>query len=208
MIQRVFSPENGFMPVLYKISNLFLLNILWILFSLPILTVGASTAALYTVTLKMCRNKESYICRSFVQAFRKNFRQGTLIWLAYAGVGGILYFNLYAAATGKLFAQAFFLTVFTVMSILYVMIGIYLAPVLAKFDTTIIQILKISIFLCFRHIIRTILMMIVILIPYLAVAIDLYLLPVLIIIAVSGTAYISACILNRIFSKYIQEVET
>ena len=146
MIQRVFSPENGFMPVLYKISNLFLLNILWILFSLPIITVGASTAALYTVTLKMCRNKESYICRSFVQAFRKNFRQGTLIWLAYAGVGGILYFNLYAAATGKLFAQAFFLTVFTVMSILYVMIGIYLAPVLAKFDTTIIQILKISIF--------------------------------------------------------------
>ena len=128
-----------------------------------------STAALYTVTLKMCRNKESYICRSFVQAFRKNFRQGTLIWLAYAGVGGILYFNLYAAATGKLFAQAFFLTVFTVMSILYVMIGIYLAPVLAKFDTTIIQILKISIFLCFRHIIRTILMMIVILIPYLDV---------------------------------------
>lgn len=32
MIQRVFSPENGFMPVLYKISNLFLLNILWILY--------------------------------------------------------------------------------------------------------------------------------------------------------------------------------
>ena len=115
MIQRVFSQDNGFMPVLYKISNLFLLNILWILFSLPIITAGAAAAALYTVTLKMCRNKESYICRSFVKAFLKNFRQGTLIWLAYAAVGGILYFNLYAAASGKLFAQDFVLTVITII---------------------------------------------------------------------------------------------
>lgn len=203
MSQRSFSPEGGFMKILYKISDLFFLNILWILFSIPVVTVGASTTALYTVTMKMARDEESYIFRSFLQAFKENFKQATIIWLIYAIAGGILYFNLYVAATGKIFAQGVFLTIFTIMGIFYIIVGIFLFPVLSRFDTNILQIIKIAAYLSFRHIGYTILTAFIIFIPFLAVAAYLYLLPVLIIIAGSGSAYITSFILNKIFLKYV-----
>ena len=203
MFQRGFSQDGSLVTVLYRLSDLFLLNILWIFFSLPIVTAGASTAALYTVTLKMRKNQESYIFRSFVKAFRKNFRQGTALWLIYVLAGGILFLNLYIAALGKLPVQAFFLTVYAIMTNIYLMVGSYLFPVMAKFDTTIRQILKISLFLSLRHIGYTLMIILITAVPYLVVGAYLYLLPILFIITISGTAYISSGFFNKIFSKYI-----
>ena len=194
--------EKYFMNVLYILSNLFLLNILWIIFSLPVVTLGASTTALYSVTLKMVGNKESYICRSFVKAFRENLKQGTAIWMLYGGFGCLLYFNLYVAASGYLAGQGFFLTIFAVMALCYIASGIYLFPVLSRFQTSCLQILKIAAFLCFRHIIYTILILCIIILPLALIGRYLYFLPALLIIAVSGPAYIASKMFDKIFAQY------
>lgn len=202
MFHGAFNQEGPFMAVLYKISDLFLLNILWILFSLPIVSIGASTSALYTVTLKMVRNEESYIFRSFIKAFRQNFKQATILWFLFAAVGGVLYFNLYVAASGKIFAQNFFFIIFTIMTILYLMIGSYLFPVQARFDTNVLRILKISAYLSLRHLGFTIAVLAITILPFLVVALYLYLLPIFIIIAVSGSAFLSSFLFHRIFLRY------
>lgn len=200
--------KQNFISFLYKISNLFLLNILWIVFSIPVITLGASTAALYSVTLKMAKDEETYIFRSFLHAFKDNLRQGLCLCLVYGAVGGLLYFNLYTAASGKLFAQAFFMTVFGIMAILYLLIGVYIFPVLARFETGLMKLLKISIYLSLRHIGYSVLMTVIIALPYGIVGSYLYLFPVLLIIGVSGTAYIVSYFLNRIFNKYISDETT
>jgi uncharacterized membrane protein YesL len=54
-MQKYFSPDSPFMSFIGKLADTLLLNILWLLFCLPVFTIGPSTAALYTVTLKMGR---------------------------------------------------------------------------------------------------------------------------------------------------------
>lgn len=54
---------------------------LWLLCSLPLLTVGAASTALYYVTVKCVRHERGSLTRSFFRAFRENFRQATMLWL-------------------------------------------------------------------------------------------------------------------------------
>ena len=77
----MFGIDSKFYEVVSKIADLVVLNLLFVLFSLPIITMGASTTALYGVTKKMAENREGYIFRNFFQLFKENFRQSTVMWI-------------------------------------------------------------------------------------------------------------------------------
>ena len=68
----IFSFDNKFILFINKIIYASWLNILWLLCSLPILTIGASSTALYTVSIKVVRGEEGNITRQFFAAFRDN----------------------------------------------------------------------------------------------------------------------------------------
>ena len=76
--------------VLTRIFDFILLNILWVVCSIPIVTMGASTAALYSVMLKITKNQEGYIIKDYFKAFRENFRQGTIVWMILALLGFLI----------------------------------------------------------------------------------------------------------------------
>lgn len=69
--------DSKTMNFLSRICDFLLLNILFTLTSLPIITLGASITALYSVNLKMVHNEESYITRDYLRSFRKNFKIAT-----------------------------------------------------------------------------------------------------------------------------------
>ena len=79
---KLFSMDGKFLETFNKITDLVTLNILWLLCCIPIITIGASTSALYQVTLQIAENRDSYITKEFFKAFRENFRQATIVWLA------------------------------------------------------------------------------------------------------------------------------
>ena len=71
-------------PVVQKIAmagNLVILNILWILCSLPLITAGAATTALYYVIFQYQTADETAVIKPFFRAFFKNFKQSTLLWI-------------------------------------------------------------------------------------------------------------------------------
>ena len=68
-----FSLDSPLMRFLSRLSDIFILNVLFLLCCIPVVTIGASATALYTVTLKMARNEESYITKGFFKAFKSNF---------------------------------------------------------------------------------------------------------------------------------------
>lgn len=72
----LFHYNNLFFRVTGRLWDLFVLNLLWVLFSQPLVTAGASTLALYTVVSRIQAGEEGYLCRDFWQAFRKNFKKG------------------------------------------------------------------------------------------------------------------------------------
>ena len=69
-------------------------NVVCLICCLPIVTIGASLTALHYVTLKMTRNEESYIIRSFFKSFKQNFKQATIINLIMLVIAAILYMDL------------------------------------------------------------------------------------------------------------------
>ncbi len=94
-INGIFNPENRFFTFMDKVMNLCFLGILWALFSLPVITIGASTTALFQYTLKLIRNEEGYVWRSFRKSFVKNFVPATLLWLGAVAAGLFLILDLY-----------------------------------------------------------------------------------------------------------------
>ena len=65
--------DNIIIRVLTRVFDFIVLNVLWVLCSVPIITIGASTTALYSMMLKIVANEEGYIIRGFFEDFKKNF---------------------------------------------------------------------------------------------------------------------------------------
>ena len=84
---KFFSYESKFSQLLLKLCNACMLNVLWFVCSLPIVTMGAATTALYYACLKLVRDEDSHVAAQFFRSFRQNFRQATQIWLILLGCG-------------------------------------------------------------------------------------------------------------------------
>ncbi len=133
----LFNPENKFWNFMGKVTDVACISLLWLLTSLPIFTVGASTAACYSFTLDAVQDEEGAVWHSYFSAFRKNFKKATVIWLLQLVMLAVLAVNLYAAwnfylAKGILGLGFFSLALFG--TIVYAGTSLYLYPILVSYD--------------------------------------------------------------------------
>lgn len=159
-MNRFVNPESPFMQMVTRITCSAWLNILWLVCCLPVFTAGASTTALYYVTLKMARNEEGSITRSFFSSFRSNFRQATRIWLILLAVGLVLALDGYVFYHMK-FTNAFWsiaAAIYLVALAAYAIVLLYIFPLLARFENTTIAMFKNSIMIGMRFLLCTALM--------------------------------------------------
>lgn len=151
----VDGPLYKFMSTLWDVIKL---NFLWLLFSLPIVTIGASTVAAFSVTNKMSEDKEGYVGRQFVQAFKENWKQGVPMGLFFLLCVYVIYldFEIYRVTESML------VLVFGIVSAVYfVSAFLYAYPLLARYENTVIQTLKNSIRITMRYFPRTIALVVV-----------------------------------------------
>ena len=91
-----FNMDSPVMRFLSRLCDLMILNILCLICCIPIVTIGASITALYSVTLKMVKGEDSYIAKGFFKGFRQNFKISTIIWLILLVIGALLAFDFRA----------------------------------------------------------------------------------------------------------------
>ncbi|MCI5648070.1 MAG: YesL family protein [Fusicatenibacter sp.] len=165
----IFSLDSKFSQVMGRVFDLMILNILFIVTSIPIFTIGASFTAMYYVTLKMAKNEDTYTARSYLKSFRQNFKQATAIWLILFAVLIILCLDLYLVVnmTGNI---TYLRYVFIVLLLVEGMILSYVFPVLSKFDNTVRQTIKNSVLMSIRHLPWTLLILLINLAPLLLYA--------------------------------------
>ena len=162
---KFFSYESPFSQVLVKLCYGCYLNLLWFICSIPIVTLGASTTALYYVTLKIARDEEeTSVSRMFFRAFRENFRQSTVLWLILLAIGaflagdGYILYHLRASSAGTVAVMwTLILALVIAAAVLYTIILIYVFPLVASVSNTNLAMVKNSFFIGTRYLFCTIL---------------------------------------------------
>ena len=127
---------------LNKMTDLILLNMLWLISCLPIVTIGAATTAMYYVCIISIRQGDGYVLKRYIASFKQNFKQSTVIWvlmLLITAVFGadIIFWNQIHTGFGKVM-----LCVSMALWLLIGVIGLYVFPVLSKLEGTVLSTIK------------------------------------------------------------------
>ncbi|MCR5735922.1 MAG: DUF624 domain-containing protein [Lachnospiraceae bacterium] len=206
---KLFSLDSPVMNFLSRVADLMILNLLFFFLSLPVITIGATTTAMYYVTLKMARNEESYIVKSFFKSFKQNFKQATIMWLIDLVVIGLLVLDA-LIVNGQIIGFQTDPTFMNIIRVGLVAAAIMIAftisfsfPVLAKFDNTIKNTYRNSFIMSIRHFPTTL----VTILLWGGTLFLLYMMPQLLIFAVmllfSVIAFATSVMFVKNFDKYI-----
>ena len=162
-MSNLFNLDGPVLQFINKIVYSVYLNILWFVCCIPVVTVGASTTALFYVTLKISKNEEGSITKAFVHSFQQNLKQGTLIWLLLLALGIILGIDGYILYHMR-FENVFWTlctAVFCVAAAAYAIVLMYIFPLLARFDNTVGAMFKNALFIGVRFLFCTALMAVI-----------------------------------------------
>ena len=169
-MDNLFTYDNKFFEILGKITNIVILNLLFIISCLPVITIGASITALYYVAMQMVKEEETYIVKEFIKRFKENFKISTLVWCIMLIIGSVLAVDLYASTliSNKIISNILKL-VFTMISIIYIFALTYVFPIISKFENTVKNTIINSILLSVQSLPYTVIMVILNLSPLLLI---------------------------------------
>ena len=201
----LFNYDGPVVQIMNKIADCICLSLLWLLCSLPLVTVGAATTALYYAMNKCVRRSGGGVWRTFWQGFFGNFKQSTALWLLQLLVYGVLLAGCYSA---YLMCTNGILPVFLFYGSLILPAAVflwscYLFPYAAKFQDPTRLILKNCVYIALMNV-PTGLMHLGIMIGSLIAA---AMIPFAVICVPGVAAVISCYILENVFRKYMTEEE-
>ena len=160
---KFFSTDGGLYKFMTNLFSVFKINMLWLLCSLPIVTIGAATIAAYDVTMKMVDDEEGYVAKQFIQAFKANLKRG--IPLGLLGLLSVYAVWLDFSLFNQLEDNPMVLLIAGIISLYIVVIAfIYAFPLQARYENTIPQTLKNSANISLRYFGRTLFLVIILLI--------------------------------------------
>jgi len=205
-MSNLFSLDSPVMNFLNNLADMILLNIIYLICCIPVVTIGAATTALYTVTLKMNRKEYPAVVKSYFIAFRKNIKTSTLCWIPMLIAGILLFldYQLLGLLPGTL--QFVIRIALIIMSLFYIMILLYLFPYIARFDNNVRNTFKNTIIISIVNLPMSLLMLalniVIIIVSLLTVQTMVIALTAAILIGFSVLAYLQSILFTKIFKKY------
>lgn len=201
--------DNKVLQVLAVIGDLMVLNLLWILCCLPVVTAGASTTALYYSLLKMVRKEETYPARMFFRAFRQNLKQSIPLTILLLLVCAILYVDLNVARNTAINFGPLLSILVAALFVVFAMVASYVFPLLAQFENTIKGTLKNALFMSIWHLPCSVVILLLNLLPvllfFLSPNLFLKSLVLWLFVGGAGIAYVNSRLFVKIFNRYIEK---
>lgn len=211
MLDSIFSLDNPFFKLMSRVADIILLNVLFVLSCIPIVTVGAALTSLYYVAINAWKREDGYVFAMYKRSFKENFKQSTAMWLIMAVVGVVLSVDVWfwvtqwKATSNGVYKPLIVISV--VLLAVYLLIFTYVWPLLAKFSNSLKGTLKNAFAMAITHVPETFGIWVVFGVAALAVYMVSF-------IRVSGVlfmfglvAYLQALLFRHVFKPYLQEEE-
>ena len=199
------------MQIIGRITDLIVLNILFLLCCLPVFTIGAAVTAMYTLCFRMLRQEEGNIMKPYLRAFRENFKPATGVFavLALILVPDYLYFEKAFYAAGALHYASYFFVFVAAAAVLTVGFAF---PWVSQFRNSLPQTLRNALLLAIGNLPRAIAVAAINLLPAVLwiVNLDLFTKISFLWLALyfAVAAYMNAAILYPVFKPYTQQEKT
>lgn len=203
-MKKLFDMDNPLMRTLSTAADLLTLNILTLVLSLPLVTMGPAVIAMNDIVLRMVRSEETYIVKPYLRAFRDNFKQGALMSLLVLAAAALLYVD-YVAAIATI--PMLRIVSFAVAVIVYALF-LYTFALLARFENSIRATLKNAAALSVGFFPRT-LAMVVFAVGFWLGGFRFYRfgIPLLLMFGLSLPCYVKHLLLNSVFRKLEESAE-
>lgn len=197
-----FDIDNPFFAFMGAMADILIVNILFLITSVPIITIGASTSAMYETMRKMREGKLASTCKFFIGAFRKSFRKSIPAWMIQLVTGAVLLFDL-------IYVSGVQITTFWnvagmaigCMLLLWMMVACFLIPAAVYKERNIKSALSESLYLSVRNFPYTVVMIMIDSIPIVCLLLGEYFIglvtPVYLTVGFGTTAYLNTLILEK-----------
>ena len=199
----LFSLDSPYSKLMTKLFDACLLNLLWLLCSIPIFTIGPATQAMYYVALKDAEGEDGYVIRRYFKAFRRCFWQSAAIGFIALGSGAFLLVDIYLSHIARTTFFRWLLLLFLILLFCWACTLVYVFAVQARFNNTVKGTFRFSAGLALKHFPQTIIMLGTSLILIGLVRF----VPVLLLIDIGLIPVINAKLLLKSFAPYLPSVE-
>lgn len=161
---KVFEFDGPVFSFFSRVTEIVMLNIVTLIFCIPLITIGASITAAHYTALKM-RREEGHVLSNFWRSFKENFKQSTGMWMCFVVYYGVS-LVAYNIANKESDSTTYILKGFIMaMVLIVVFVYVWALPLQAKFINSVVGTLKTSFYMAFKYLIRTLFMMILNLLP-------------------------------------------
>ena len=136
-MDKIFNSENPVMRFLARLVDLAILNVITLLYCIPVITAGGALTAMNYVLLHLHRGDESYIIRMFRKSFRQNFKQGIpegLLTLAVAGIAAVDLFALHGSGSR---AATMMMIIITIITVMLFVACVYMFALQSRYENTV-----------------------------------------------------------------------
>ena len=149
--------DSPVMRVLGRLGDIIILNMIFVAGCIPVLTIGTSLSALYTVAMKMARGEDPSVWKEFWKAYKRNFKPATICWLIMAVIAILLFMDF--RLIGVLKGSGMYSIMRVVLAVIlgtWILMFQYLFPYIARFENGIFATLRNALLLAAAHIPSTI----------------------------------------------------
>jgi len=199
--------DGPLVRALSDLNTLVILNILTALFCIPVITAGASVAAMHYVIMEMFENRGNGAAREFWKRFKENLRNATPVWLILLAAAVFIYVDCRIIMGGQMGLPRAMLVPLYIGAFIEASIAVYAFPLTARFVYSTGATFKNSAILAVANFPRTVLMVLYhVIMPYLLFNVS-RLLPLFFLVGISLPAYFSALLYMPVIRKMIGEPE-
>ncbi|MBE5960761.1 MAG: DUF624 domain-containing protein [Lachnospiraceae bacterium] len=204
-MKNLFHIDGPAMQFMLSLRDLAVLNFLFLICCVPVITIGPSFTALFTVTFRMAENKEGYVGREFLHAFKENIKKPIAAELLLIIPILILSFNLFFWSSLKSVLG----TIISVFCILFLLIlaGMlcYVFPLIAKFENTVKQTLRNAFYFATEYKGYTLALIALVFAQGLVLILTVATTTLMLVFGFAFFSYIDATILLKLLKRFYQE---